>query len=246
MTSNTLKEQALAETARFFQKSGATPAEDSEEWEDEYRRQFERLKTEAAKQTAPATSRPAPEERPVDIDMPELVGTPAEKRWAFALRSERLKQIQTKDLRAWLSRAWTRSKEWIDTRELSSDAFLRRVEPQYVAARRQSTAQMAVVEAARTTQAKTAAALQTQIAAAGISAAGLLGLIDVSPRVPAISIKEKLAELHLEGRTVRIFETADPAILMVLEKREEQRSEYGIERDEGLVADLKLFARTML
>jgi len=30
---------------------------------------------------------------------------------------------------------------------------------------------------------------------------------------------------------------------VVLEKSEGERSEYGIERDEGLVADLKLFAR---
>jgi len=30
---------------------------------------------------------------------------------------------------------------------------------------------------------------------------------------------------------------------MVLEKAEAGRAEYGIERDEGLVADLKLFAR---
>ena len=37
--------------------------------------------------------------------------------------------------------------------------------------------------------------------------------------------------------------TADPAVLMVLEKTEAERIEYGIERDEGLVADLKLFAR---
>jgi hypothetical protein len=30
---------------------------------------------------------------------------------------------------------------------------------------------------------------------------------------------------------------------MVLEKVESERSEYGIERDEGLVADLRLFTR---
>ena len=35
-----------------------------------------------------------------------------------------------------------------------------------------------------------------------------------------------------------------PAVLTVLEKAEAGRSEYGIERDEGLVTDLKLFART--
>ena len=45
------------------------------------------------------------------------------------------------------------------------------------------------------------------------------------------------------GRNLRLFETDDPAVLMVLEKTDGTRSEYGIERDDGLVADLKLFAR---
>jgi hypothetical protein len=56
-------------------------------------------------------------------------------------------------------------------------------------------------------------------------------------------MKAKLAELEVDGRNLRVFETADPAVLMVLEKAESERSEYGIERDEGLVADLRLFAR---
>jgi hypothetical protein len=34
-------------------------------------------------------------------------------------------------------------------------------------------------------------------------------------------------------------------VLTVLEKSRTSRSEYGIERDEGLVADLKLFARAL-
>lgn len=246
MDPKTLKEQALAETGQFFlQKFGAAPAEDSDEWEDEYRRQFDRLKNGAALNATAAEPHSAVvEEQPVG--MPELVGTSADKRWAFALRSVRLKQIQSKDLRAWLARTWIRSKEWIDTRELSDEAFSRRVEPQYIDARRRSTAEAAAVEATRNTQAIAAAVLQDQITAAGISAAGLVGLIDVSPRAAAMPIKEKLAELRLEGRTVRIFETANPTILMVLEKREDNRSEYGIERDEGLVADLKLFARSGL
>jgi hypothetical protein len=52
-----------------------------------------------------------------------------------------------------------------------------------------------------------------------------------------------LAELDCGTRNLRIFETADPAVLMVLEKADAERAEYGIERDEGLVADLILFAR---
>jgi hypothetical protein len=246
MDLKTLKEQALVETGRFFvEKFGSAPAEDSEEWEDEYRRQFERLKNAAARHPAAPRSPAALVEEPAD-DLPELVGTPADKRWATALRSVRLKQIPNKVAREWLARSWTQSKAWIEARELPEDAFARRVAQQHADARRRSTAEAAALEAKRQAQAMAAAELHGQIVAAGISAAKLVELIDVSPRAAATPIKEKLAELRLEGRTVRVFETADPTILMVLEKRADQKDEYGIERDEGLVADLKLFARSGL
>jgi hypothetical protein len=61
--------------------------------------------------------------------------------------------------------------------------------------------------------------------------------------LPSVPIKTKLADLDFGGRNLRVFETSDPAVLMVLEKGEGGRSDYGIERDEGLVADLQLFAR---
>ena len=85
--------------------------------------------------------------------------------------------------------------------------------------------------------------MRREVEAAGITVEGLIELIDIAERLPAVPIKGKLAELGFDGRNLRIFETADPAVLMVLEKAERERSEYGIERDEGLVADLKLFAR---
>ena len=84
---------------------------------------------------------------------------------------------------------------------------------------------------------------QREIQAAGITVEGLIELIDIAERLPAVPIKGKLAELEWDKRNLRVFETADPAVLMVLEKTETERSEYGIERDEGLVADLRLFAR---
>ena len=246
MDPKALKERALAETGRFFlKKFGTTPSEDSEEWEDEYRRQFNLLKNGAARTTAAPSAQPVAAEEPPS-DLPELSGTPADKRWASALRAARLKQIPGKEMRAWLARTRLKAKDWIDSRELSDEELVRRAEPQFAAARRQSTAETAAIEATRNAQAATAAALQKEIAAAGISAAGLMGLIDVSPRATALPIKEKLAEVRLDGRSVRIFETADPAILMVLEKHGEQKREYGIERDAGLVADLKLFARSSL
>ncbi len=60
-----------------------------------------------------------------------------------------------------------------------------------------------------------------------------------------MAIKAKLAELDSDGRNLQVFETADPAMLMVLEKDGAGRSEYAIERDEGLVGDLALFMRAM-
>ena len=49
MDLKTLKEQAAVATTRFFvDKQGFSASEDSEDWEDEYRRQFERLKKQYA------------------------------------------------------------------------------------------------------------------------------------------------------------------------------------------------------
>ena len=84
-------------------------------------------------------------------------------------------------------------------------------------------------------------ALRREIDAAGITVEGLIELIDIAERLPSVPLQEKLAELECPPRNLRVFETADPAVLMVLEKAEAERSEYAIERDEGLVADLKLF-----
>jgi hypothetical protein len=92
-------------------------------------------------------------------------------------------------------------------------------------------------------QAAAADALRREIEEAGITVDGLIELIDIAEQLPAMPIKAKLAELESNGRNLRVFETDDPAVLMVLEKAGTERREYGIERDEGLVADLKLFAR---
>src|SRR5215472_11434725 len=88
-----------------------------------------------------------------------------------------------------------------------------------------------------------AEALRRELEAAGISADGLVELIDIAERLPPVPIKAKLAEVDVDSRNLRVFETGDPAVLMVLEKADAERREYGIERDEGLVSDLRLFAR---
>ena len=96
----------------------------------------------------------------------------------------------------------------------------------------------------RRAQQEAADAIRKQIDDAGITVEGLIELIDICDRLPAVPLKTKLAELDHEGRNLRIFETDDPALLMVLEKDGAAgRSEYAIERDEGLVADLTLFMR---
>src|SRR5579862_2282226 len=100
MDAKMLKEQALLETGRYFQdKFGTAPAEDSEEWEQEYRRQFNRLKNAPAPKAEDARTGIVKEKG----DLPVLAGAPADTRWAFSLRSARLKQIQNSDLRDWLS-----------------------------------------------------------------------------------------------------------------------------------------------
>ena len=245
MDLKSLKEQALAETARILHdKLGAVPDPDSEEWEDEYRRQFDLLKKQAARAPAGGAAKPyaAPvEERPDEL--PALSGAPADKRWASALRSERLKQVPSKDVRAWLAGAWSVAKEWIDTRNLPPDAFLRRVEAQYADHQRRSAEQAGALEAERRDKASAEAALKRQVQSAGITAQGLIELVDVSARVAPAPLRTKLAELQAQDRALRIFETAKSDVLMVLEKRADGRTEYAIERDEGLVAELKLFAQ---
>ena len=121
--------------------------------------------------------------------------------------------------------------------------FLQRIQPHYAEYRRQTNERDRATEAEKQAKAAAAEALRSEIEAAGITVGGLIELIDIAERLPAAPIKAKVAELGFNGRNLRVFETADPAVLMVLEKAESERSEYGIERDEGLVTDLRLFAR---
>ena len=60
--------------------------------------------------------------------------------------------------------------------------------------------------------------------------------------VPA-PLAAKLADIEIEYRHLRVYETADPNILLVKEKKGPLHEEYAIERDEGLVGDLKLYAQ---
>jgi hypothetical protein len=238
-----VREQAIEATTRFFwDNRGFVPDEDSEEWESEYRRQFELAKRNRG---APPPAAALPVETPAaaQAGWAELRGAPTEIRWAAALRADRIKEIRDPGVRHWLVTAWTRSKSWIDTRELPTLVFLERIRPHYLEYRKAADEQAQAEAAARQAQAEAAADIGREVEARGISAEGLIELIDIAERLPALPLAAKLAELDAGERHLRVFETADPAVLMVLERNAAERSEYGIERDEGLVADLVLFAR---
>jgi hypothetical protein len=245
----TLIAATTEETTRYFlEKLGYAPDQDSDEWEDEYRRRFAAARARAQAAPRPAAVAPDPPAAPPRrligaIELAELRGPPAEIRWAIALRAERLKDIEDSDVRLWLARSWTTAKSWIDTRELSVATFLHRVHPRFAEHRRQLAEQDAALEAQRHAEAEAASALAKEIEAAGITVRGLIELIDVCPRAKALPARAKLAELKIDERRLRIFETADPSCLLVLDSGAAGRTEYGIERDDGLVADLKLFSR---
>jgi|SRR5579875_1987228 hypothetical protein len=242
MDLKSVREEAIAATNRaFWDRQGFVPAEDSEEWEREYRRQFEQVKARhAAAGTRAAGPAPAaPAARP----LPELSGTPEQKRWAAAIRADRLGQIREPPIRAWLAREWTRARAWIDTRELSPEAFGARAAVWYAEHCRRAAEKVRALSAARASEAAAAAALKAEVAAAGITAEGLVELVDASERAEPAAITGKLAEIAVDGRILRLYETANPAVLLVKEKSREGHAEYGIAREEDLVADLKLYAR---
>ena len=243
-----VREQAIEATTRsFWDKSGFVPDEDSEEWEEEYRRQFEEARKRhaagGANQVKPVAAAAAPPEE--EPGWAVLTGAPTQIRWAASLRADRLHEIRDPGIRQWLATTWTKSKSWIDTSSLPTDIFMKRIEPHYAEYRRQADERARLLAAER--QAETAAAdeLRRQVEEAGITVDGLIELIDIAERLPVLPIKAKLAELAADGRNLRVFETDDPAALMVLEKAGTSRSDYAIERDEGLVADLRLYARAL-
>jgi hypothetical protein len=242
-----VREEAIEATNRaFWDKSGFVPDEDSDEWEEEYRRQFDLAKkrhaTERPADTLPIAAAAPPDEEP---GWAALTGPPTQIRWAAALRSDRLKEIRDPGLRNWLATTWTKSKSWIDTSSLPTATFLKRIEPHYAQYRRQADERARLLAAEQRAKAAAADEIRRQIEEAAITVEGLIELVDIADRLPVLPIRAKLAELDTAERNLRIFETDDPAVLMVLEKAGTGRGEYGIERDEGLVADLRLYARVL-
>ena len=242
-----VREEAIEGTTRFFwDNRGFVPSEDSEEWEAEYRRQFELAKArhangEPINRASVAIPAATPAAEPPH--WAELTGAPTQIRWAASLRTERISEIRDPGVREWLATTWTRAKSWIDTQELSTPVFLQRIASHYQEYRKKADEEARVRTQQRREQEAAADEIHRQVENAGITAAGLAELIDICDRLPPVPLKAKLAELDHDGRNVRVFETDDPALLMVLEKDRTSRGEYAIERDAGLVADLALFMR---
>src|SRR5215469_6121296 len=160
MDLKSVKEEAIeAATRALWEKSGLVPDQNSEEWEEEYRRQFKLAKKRHA-------TKPPDAARPSVVDVPpdeepgwaELNGPPTQIRWAAALRADRLKEIRDPGIREWLPTNWTRSKGWIDTSSLPTATFLKRIEPHYAEYRRRADERARSVAAER--QAKSAVAYE--------------------------------------------------------------------------------------
>ncbi len=241
MDLNALREAAIEATARtLYDRNGVSASEDSEEWEDEYRKQFARLKALGG---PAATVAPSPAVAAAAADKwPELSGTPEEKRWGATIRTERFLEIRSAGVRQFLAETWPRAKTWIDTRDVPTATVLQRLKPQFDEYQKKAQERVQARAAAKATQSAAEHAYKKRLEDAGVTKEGLVELIDASERTAPAPIAAKLAEIAIEGRALRIFETGDRTRLLVKEKTDRGNEDYGIERDEGLVADLKLYA----
>ena len=240
-----LREAAIEATSRaLHDKYGVVPSDDTDEWEEEYRRQFTALKQHLGtdlKTAAAAIPRPVAAER--QRPLPDLRGTLEEQRWGASIRDERLREVPNEVLRTFLIENWPRAKQWIDTRDLPIRQLVQHLAPQYEVWRKKRVETAGARKAEAQQKAAAVAAHQQRLKVAGITPEGLVELIDASDRFDLAPLTTKLAEIEVEGRHLRIFETADPNLLLVKEKKGPlQLPDYAIERDEGLVGDLKLYA----
>jgi hypothetical protein len=236
-----LKEAAIEATTRALQqKFDVMPSEESDEWEDEYRRQFALMKQRYAVDTK-AIVRPPVSAGPA-LQLPELTGDREYVHWAEQVRADRMREVADPSRRAWMVKTWTRAKLWVDTRDVPVATLLQRTQAQYDDYRRKTAEQQKAATVAAQQKAATLAAHQAKLQKAGITETGLIELIDASERMKPAPLTDKLAELNGVDRNLRIFATADPKALLVKEKNLTGQHDYGIERDDGLVADLKLFA----
>src|SRR5580700_1162149 len=95
-----LKEAAIEATTRALQqKFEILPSEESDEWEDEYRRQFALAKQRYGVGT-PTVARPATGPA---LAFPELTGEREQVHWAEQVRAERMREVSDPARRAWMA-----------------------------------------------------------------------------------------------------------------------------------------------
>jgi hypothetical protein len=192
---------------------------------------------------AAAAARPAQAATP-QRQVPDLRGTPEEQRWGASIREERLREVPNEAVRAFLVQTWPRAKQWIDTRDVPTQTLLLRLKAQYDDWRKKQSAAIAARKSEAEKKAAEMAAYNRRLKEAGVTPEGLVELVDASDRFDPAPIAAKLAEVAIQGRHLRIYETNDPNLLLVKEKKGPlQLDDYAIERDEGLVGDLKLYAQ---
>jgi hypothetical protein len=246
MDLHALREAAIEATSRaLYDRLGIVPSDDTDEWEEEYRRQFAALKHHLGTdlKTA-AAAMPRPAAGTVQRQLPELRGTLEEQRWGASIRDERLREVPNEVVRTFLVQNWPRAKQWIDTRDLPIRQLVQHLAPQYEVWRKKRAETAGARKAEAQQKAAAASAFQQRLREAGITPEGLVELVDASDRFDLAPLTVKLAEIAIEGRHLRIFETSDPNLLLVKEKKGPlQLPDYAIERDEGLVGDLKLYAQ---
>jgi hypothetical protein len=241
MDVNALREAAIEAANRaLYEKHGFVPSEDSDEWEEEYRRQFVALKQRYGGELQIA---PRPTAAALKQPLPELRGTPEEQRWGNSIREERLREIPSEAVRSFLAQTWPRAKQWVDTRDVPTATLLQRLKPQYDDWRRKRAEAAEAKKAEAQKKAAEAAAYRRKLQEARITPEGLVEMLDASDRFDPAPLTAKLAEVEVTDRHLRIFETTDPNLLLVKEKDLRGNHEYAIERDEGLVGDLKLYAQ---
>ena len=241
MDISALREMAIEAANRaLYEKHGFVPSEESDEWEDEYRRQFATLKQRYGNQVT-VSARPAAT-APLG-QLPELRGTLEEQRWGNSIREERLREIPSEAVRVFWVQLWPRAKQWVDTRDVPIQTLLQRLKPQYDDWRKKQADATAARRVEAQKKAAELAAYQRKLKEARITAEGLVEMVDASERFDPAPLGPKLADITVEDRHLRIFETSDPNLLLVKEKDLRGNHEYAIERDEGLVGDLKLFAQ---
>src|ERR1700730_7013430 len=114
-----VREEAIEATTRaFWDKNGFVPDQESDEWEAEYRRQFEGAKKRhETGQAAEVKPGPAVSVSPEEDGWAVLTGAPTQIRWAAALRADRIRNIKNPGIRHWLAATWPKAKRRIKTRE---------------------------------------------------------------------------------------------------------------------------------